>query len=156
MLCLELGIHTELTYLIMPGENERAPVRSATSAGGSPRGRAKLIPTHFSRFHPDYKMMDKVETPAETLEMAYAIAQEEGLKYVYNGNVVDPLREMTYCHHCGAVNVKRHWFDTTPLFKIRSVGDDGEKGAFCRAWRQAPADPAAEGRGEKDPTGRLA
>jgi len=131
-LCLELGIHTELTYLIIPGENDD-PREIRNFCRWVAEGPGELIPTHFSRFHPDYKMMDKPETPAETLEMAYAIAQEEGLKYVYNGNVVDPSREMTYCHHCGAINVKRHWFDTTPLFKIRSVGDDGEKGAFCRS-----------------------
>ncbi|HKZ59779.1 MAG TPA: AmmeMemoRadiSam system radical SAM enzyme [Candidatus Thermoplasmatota archaeon] len=131
MLCLELGIHTELTYLIIPGENDD-PREIRNFCRWVAEGPGELTATHFSRFHPDYKMMGKVETPAETLEMAYGIAKEEGLKYVYNGNVVDPSREMTYCHHCGAVNVKRRWFDTTPLFRIRSVGDDGEKGAFCR------------------------
>ncbi len=130
-LCLELGIHTELTYLIIPGENdEPQEIRNFCRWVAEVPG--DLTATHFSRFHPDYKMMDKGETPAKTLEMAYAIAKEEGLKYVYNGNIDDPAREMTYCHHCGAVNMKRRWFDTTPLFKIRSVGDDGEKGAFCR------------------------
>ena len=131
-LCLDLGIHTELTYLIIPGENDdpreiRNFCRWVAEVPGV------LTPTHFSRFHPDYKMMDKGETPAATLEMAYDIAKQEGLQYVYNGNIVDPAREMTYCHHCGEVNIKRQWFDTQPLFKIRSVGDDGEKGAFCRS-----------------------
>jgi pyruvate formate lyase activating enzyme len=130
-LCLELGIHTELTYLIIPGENDE-PQEIRNFCRWVAEGPGELTATHFSRFHPDYKMMDKGETPAKTLEMAYAIAKEEGLKYVYNGNINDPAREMTYCHHCGAVNMKRKWFDTTPLFKIRSVGDDGEKGAFCR------------------------
>ncbi len=131
MLCLELGIHTELTYLIIPGENDD-PREVRNFCRWVAEGPGELTATHFSRFHPDYKMQAKVETPAETLEMAYGIAKEEGLKYVYNGNVVDPAREMTYCHHCGAANIKRRWFETTPLFKVRSVGDDGEKGAFCR------------------------
>jgi pyruvate formate lyase activating enzyme len=128
----DLGIHTELTYLIIPGENDDPrEIRNFCRWVAEVPG--ELTAVHFSRFHPDYKMMDKHETPVKTLEMAYTIAKEEGLKYVYNGNVVDPTREQTYCHKCGEVNIKRQWFDTQPLFKIRPAGDDGQMGAYCRA-----------------------
>ncbi len=127
----DLGIHTELTYLIIPGENDDPrEIRNFCRWVAEVPG--ELTAVHFSRFHPDYKMMDKRETPAKTLDMAYTVAKQEGLKYVYVGNIHDPAREQTYCHKCGAVNIKRQWFDTQPLFRIRPVGDDGEQGAFCR------------------------
>jgi len=44
-------------------------------------------PLHFSRFFPNYKLTNRPATPIKTLEMAYEIALEESLKYVYVGNV---------------------------------------------------------------------
>ncbi len=58
------------------------------------------IPWHLSAFHPTYKMMDVPNTPKSTLRRAYKIAQEEGLKYVYVGNVYDEDYESTYCPKC--------------------------------------------------------
>ena len=42
---------------------------------------------HFLRFHPDYKMMNLPHTPVRTLEEHCKVAREEGLRYVYVGNV---------------------------------------------------------------------
>jgi pyruvate formate lyase activating enzyme len=42
---------------------------------------------HFSRFFPRYKMQDVSPTPIQTLKDAKRIAQEEGMKSVYLGNV---------------------------------------------------------------------
>ncbi len=44
-------------------------------------------PIHFLRFHPDYKMMSLPHTPVKTLEEHCKVAREEGLRYVYVGNV---------------------------------------------------------------------
>ena len=44
-------------------------------------------PLHFSRFFPRFKMLDTPVTPVSTLKAAQAIASEEGLKYIYLGNV---------------------------------------------------------------------
>src|SRR5207237_8552787 len=70
-------------------------------------------PIHFLRFHPDYKMMEFPWTPVETLEKHCAVAKEEGLKYVYIGNVSGHPLENTYCPGCGAVAIKRYGFDIT-------------------------------------------
>ena len=40
-------------------------------------------------------------TPVETLERHHAIAKEEGLKFVYIGNVPGHPLENTYCPNCG-------------------------------------------------------
>ena len=44
-------------------------------------------PLHFSRFFPRYKMQDTPPTPIATLKAAKRIAEEEGIRFVYLGNV---------------------------------------------------------------------
>lgn len=80
------GVWTELTNLIIPGINDdmemiRQMCRWIVDNGLSNN------PLHFSRFFPRYKMADIPPTPIHTLKEAKRIAQEEGIKYVYLGNV---------------------------------------------------------------------
>lgn len=55
------------------------------------------VPLHFSRFYPMYKLKNLPPTPVKTLEEARRIAQEEGLQYVYIGNVYGHSAENTLC-----------------------------------------------------------
>ena len=48
-----------------------------------------------------YKMLDVPPTPVSTLHRAYKIGKEEGLKYIYVGNIDDEDYESTYCPKCG-------------------------------------------------------
>jgi len=68
-------------------------------------------PVHFLRFHPDYKMLDVPPTPVETLEKHARVAKEEGLHYVYIGNVPGHELENTYCPNCGTLVVRRFGFE---------------------------------------------
>ncbi|MEM4676177.1 MAG: AmmeMemoRadiSam system radical SAM enzyme, partial [Nitrososphaerota archaeon] len=68
-------------------------------------------PIHFLRFHPDYKLMHLPWTSIETLEKHCQIAKEEGLRYVYIGNVPGHPLEHTYCPECGSIVVERYGFD---------------------------------------------
>lgn len=68
-------------------------------------------PVHFLRFHPDFKMLDYPPTPVETLEKHVRVAREEGLKYVYIGNVPGHPYEHTYCPNCGRVVIARYGFE---------------------------------------------
>ena len=70
-------------------------------------------PIHFLRFHPDYKMMNLPHTPVKTLEEHCRVAREEGLRYVYVGNVPGHPWEHTYCPECNTVAIKRYGFDIT-------------------------------------------
>ena len=105
-------IHIEITDLIVPQVGDDL---------GAARKLSKWVydnlgpdtPIHFLRFHPDYKMMEFPWTPVETLEKHCAVAKEEGLKYVYIGNVSGHPLENTYCPGCGAVAIKRYGFDIT-------------------------------------------
>jgi pyruvate formate lyase activating enzyme len=70
-------------------------------------------PIHFLRFHPDYKMMNLPHTPVKTLEEHCRVAREEGLRYVYVGNVPGHPWENTYCPECNSIAIKRYGFDIT-------------------------------------------
>lgn len=102
----ELGIHIELTYLIIPTRNdEEAEIRSFSKWAADNLG--ARVPIHFSRFHPDYLMTDLPGTPARTMEMAMRVGKEEGLSFVYLGNFYSPEGENTRCPRCGALVIRR-------------------------------------------------
>jgi pyruvate formate lyase activating enzyme len=67
-------------------------------------------PLHFSRFHGDYKMKNLPETPAETLSRAKRIAEAEGLKHVYIGNILVENSGNTYCPSCRKLLVGRRGY----------------------------------------------
>jgi pyruvate formate lyase activating enzyme len=103
-------IHIEITDLVVPeiGDNleeGRRLVRWVHDNLGPD------TPIHFLRFHPDYKLMHLPWTPVETLEAHYRMAREEGMRYVYIGNVPGHPYEHTYCPGCGGVVVRRYGFD---------------------------------------------
>lgn len=99
------GIWIETTTLLIPGLNDtEEEIRSIA------RFQAALdpnIPWHISAFHPMYKMQDRPRTPSATLRRAYEIGKEEGLRYVYVGNIDDKSRESTYCPGCGEIVIDR-------------------------------------------------
>ena len=67
-------------------------------------------PFHLLRFHPEYMMLDVPPTPISTLEKLTSIAEEEGLKHVYIGNVPGHPKEHTYCPQCGSKVIEREGF----------------------------------------------
>jgi pyruvate formate lyase activating enzyme len=67
-------------------------------------------PLHFSRFHPDYKLLNLPPTPHETLKEAREIALDSGLHYVYIGNVPGAEEQNTYCPACEKLIIERKGF----------------------------------------------
>lgn len=99
------GIWIEITTLLISGKNDsddeiREIAKFIASVDNS-------IPWHLSAFHPMYKMLDVKPTPESTLLRAYEIAKEEGLKYIYMGNVDNEEHESTYCPKCSKLVIKR-------------------------------------------------
>ena len=80
------GVWIELTNLIIPGVNDDMTMIRQMCCWIADNGLSKN-PLHFSRFFPRYKMQDVMPTPIQTLKEAKEIAKEEGIKYVYLGNV---------------------------------------------------------------------
>ncbi len=103
-------IHVEITDLIVPKVGDNLEYARKLSKFIYDEFGPEM-PMHFLRFHPDYKMMDYESTPVKTLEKHYQIAKEEGLKYVYLGNVAGHPWEHTYCSECNNIVVKRYGFD---------------------------------------------
>ena len=105
----EEGVHLEIVNLVVPTLNDdegdlRGLVRWIVDNLGPD------VPTHFTRFFPQYKLTELPPTPVETLERARAIALEEGINYAYLGNVSGHPEENTYCSRCGKVIIGRTGF----------------------------------------------
>lgn len=103
----ERGLWIEVVTLLVPGFNDseeelRALTRFLVSV-------SRDIPWHVTAFHPDYKMTDRNNTTAHLLVRAAEIGAEEGLRYVYAGNLpgqVGPW-ENTRCPSCQETLIER-------------------------------------------------
>jgi pyruvate formate lyase activating enzyme len=109
-LARETDVWLELTHLLIPGHNDD-PEATRRMCGWILTELGADVPIHFSAFHPSHRLLDVPRTPAATLWRAYEIAQEEGLHYVYVGNISDPARESTWCPGCGELLIERNRFD---------------------------------------------
>jgi pyruvate formate lyase activating enzyme len=105
---VEAGVWLEVTTLLIPGLND-----AVEELMGIARFLVNLdpgIPWHISRFHPTYRLTSVHPTPPSSLRRAREIGLEEGLWYVYTGNVPGDEGEKTFCHGCGALLIDRHGF----------------------------------------------
>lgn len=119
-------IHIEITDLVFP------------KYGDSIEKAKKLVkwivdnlgpetPLHFIQFFPSYKILDLPRTPIETLEKHAKIAKEEGLKFVYIGNVPGHPLENTYCPNCGKAVIKRY-----SIYVLEWNLDDKNRCKYCK------------------------
>jgi len=105
----EEGVWIEITNLVIPQANDDTDeIRKLVE--WIARNIGEETPVHFSRFHPNYKLMDRPSTPNTSLEQARQIALDTGLKYVYVGNIPGSEFEDTYCPVCGRKIVDRTGF----------------------------------------------
>ena len=106
----ETDVWFEITTLLIPGENdsegEIAALCDWVVAALGPD-----VPLHFSAFHPDFKLLDRERTAAATLARARQQALGAGLRYVYTGNIHDPLGQSTRCGRCGALLIERGGYE---------------------------------------------
>lgn len=82
----KLGIHLEVTTLIIPGQNDTAEELKNIAEFIAKKLGADT-PWHVSRFFPHYKMSDISPTPVEKIYEAVKIGKNTGLKFVYSGNL---------------------------------------------------------------------
>ncbi len=104
----ELGVWVEVTTLLIPGLNDST--EELHDIARFIKGIDPGIPWHVTAFHPTYKLTDRNPTPVETLKKARDIGLDEGLKYVYEGNIPGLGGENTYCPSCGAEIISRYGF----------------------------------------------
>lgn len=105
----EWGVHTEIVNLLVTGKNDTPetirPMCRWIKAELGPD-----VPLHFTRFAPLYKLKSLEPTPIPTLERAWSIGREEGLHFVYIGNVPGHEAEHTVCPHCRTKVIERRGY----------------------------------------------
>jgi pyruvate formate lyase activating enzyme len=114
----ETDVWLEITTLLIPGSNDSDEELTAACAWMM-KELGPDVPVHFTAFHPDYKMTDLPATPPATLTRARKIAMDQGLRYVYTGNVHDKSGGSTLCPGCGKPAIVRDWY------RIEHYGVDG-------------------------------
>jgi pyruvate formate lyase activating enzyme len=126
----ERGFWVEIVSLLIPGfndSNEELREMAQFLASVSPD-----IPWHVTAFHQDYKMTGAENTSVSTLLRAATIGREEGLHFVYAGNIPGRVGEWenTYCAGCRTLLVERVGF--------RVVRNEIENGSCPRCRRAMP------------------
>jgi len=117
----EMGFWVEVVTLVVPGFNDsdeelRETARFLTSVSAD-------IPWHVTAFYPTYKERGRERTPPRTLLRAADIGREEGLRFVYAGNlpgIVESLED-TRCPDCGGTLVER-WGYQIRRYRITEEG----------------------------------
>ena len=103
------GKHLEIVNLVVPtlNDSEKSLQGLATWVAGE---LGPDVPVHFTRFHPDYQLMNLPPTPVSTLERARDIAMARGIRYAYVGNVPGHPGNHTYCPSCKKAVILRENF----------------------------------------------
>ena len=115
---VERGVWLEVTTLLIPGRNDGEDELRRLAAFLSALD--PDIPWHVSRFHPAFRLIDVPATPPSSIKRALAIGREEGVRYVYAGNLSGQDDESTHCPECGEIVVERHGY---VVERVRLKGD---------------------------------
>ena len=114
----DMKVHLELTYLIIPTLNDSASEMESLCKWVV-KELGPDVPVHFSRFHPDYQLVDLGPTPVKKVEEACTIGKKAGLDFVYGGNVPHGDYENTRCPECNGLLIERHGF----FAEVRGLND---------------------------------
>jgi len=115
---IKAGVWTEITTLVIPTlSDDEKILRKVAQFIKSELG--DFVPWHVSAFSGaiSWKLKHLPDTSADKIKRAYAIGKEEGLKYVYAGNIWEEDFESTYCSQCGEKVIKREGYDVARLDK---------------------------------------
>lgn len=109
----EGGVWVEVTTLVIPDLNDTD--EELRDAARFIRSVSADIPWHLSRYHPAHRWREAPPTPVATLRRAREIGLEEGLHYVYTGNVWGDEGEHTNCPSCGRRAIERVGYRALPV-----------------------------------------
>jgi pyruvate formate lyase activating enzyme len=108
----ESGVWLEITNLIIPGWTDNFDEIKKMCIWLRNNGFADT-PLHFSRFFPLHMLEQLPPTPVEVLNKALLIAREEGIKFVYIGNIPGAEGSDTMCPSCNALLIRRQGYNVT-------------------------------------------
>ena len=99
------GVWFEIVVLLIPTLNDSPQeIQQMTRWIVSELG--PDVPVHFSRYYPTFMMKNIAPTPQKVLFRARKAAMDNGLKFVYVGNIVSDA-ENTYCPKCKKPVIER-------------------------------------------------
>ncbi len=124
----EENVWLEVTNLIIPTLNDD-PAMMREMAGWMVANLGADTPLHLSRFTPRYKLENLPPTPEETLRRMGEVAREQGLHYVYLGNILDAAGQSTHCPHCNELLVERRGY----IIGRQVLGETGGTCPVCEA-----------------------
>ena len=113
-------IHIECVTNIIPGWND-SQKNLKTLSLWIKKNLGSETPWHVTRFYPDAELNNVPPTPPQTLFEARKIGLDQGLKFVYIGNMSVNKENDTYCPKCHNLAVKRSNFQT----EILGIEQDG-------------------------------
>jgi pyruvate formate lyase activating enzyme len=98
--------HLEIVNLVVPTLNDSdASLKNMVAWLSGEIGNDVAV--HFTRFHPDYKLLNLPPTPIATLTRARDLAMAQGLRYAYVGNAPGHPGAHTYCPSCKKIVIRR-------------------------------------------------
>jgi len=104
--------HLEITNLLVPRQNDDAQEIVEMSRWIAEE-LGVSVPLHFSAWHPDFLALDWPNDYRTDVHEARRLAMNEGLQFVYTGNVRDFTGSSTLCPGCGAEIILRDGFAVT-------------------------------------------
>jgi pyruvate formate lyase activating enzyme len=113
-------MHMETVTNIIPTWNDN-PDNLRSIARWVVENLGAMTPWHVTRFFPCSQLTDIPPTPLETLQLAKKIGLEEGLKFIYIGNIASADDGNTNCPVCGTRLIDRFGYTTS----IRELTEDG-------------------------------
>ncbi len=141
----EMGFWLEIVTLTVPGfndspEEQRDIAKFLASVSVD-------IPWHVTAFHKDYKMTDTDDCTPRQLLRGCEIGKEEGLRYVYAGNIPGHVGdyENTRCWKCSSLLIER-WGYRVRSFRVTDQGACPDCGAAIAGyWRAGWKVPEKDG-----------
>lgn len=121
---VDQGVHLEIAVLLIPGHTDD-PETVRRMCHWMLENIGPDHPLHFLRFFPRYKMNRLPPTPVSTVVDMRQLALDEGIHYVYCGNIPGHDGNNTYCHRCKKLLIERQGYF------IAANNIDAGKCIFC-------------------------
>jgi pyruvate formate lyase activating enzyme len=119
-----MGIWMEVTTLLIPGLNDdRKEISRLVSFLSELDAN---IPWHVSRFFPQHQLLTILATSIDSIYEVLQIGVDQGLKFLYGGNIADSYWDNTRCPHCRETLIKRSGYH------VENIGMKDGNCRFCR------------------------